>query len=59
MAFLGNFKEDKMLSKLVLSLSRVKMDPKKKVKYFKQWFLTLRNKIPQTSKPTNDVNVEF
>ena len=58
-AFLGKFGEDKTSAKLVLELSRIKMDPKEKVKDFNKRFLTLRNKILLTSRPNNDVTVEL
>ena len=35
------------------------MEPKEKVKYFNQHFLILRNRIPATSRPTEDVTIEF
>jgi hypothetical protein len=35
------------------------MDAKEKVKDFNQRFLTLMNKIPQASKPVEDVSIEF
>jgi hypothetical protein len=35
------------------------MDPKEKVKYFNQCFLTLLKRIPQDSKPIEDVTIEF
>ena len=35
------------------------MDPKEKYKDFNQWVFTLKNKIPKTSRPTNDITVEF
>ena len=57
--FLGKFGDEKTPSKLVLELSKIKMHPKEKVKDFNQRFLTLINKVPLTSKPTNDVTAEF
>jgi hypothetical protein len=35
------------------------MDPKERVKDFNQHFLTLRNKILETSRPINDVTIKF
>jgi len=57
--FHGKFGDDKTPTKLVLELSRIKMDPKEKMKDFNQRFLTLENKISLTSRPTNDVIVEL
>jgi hypothetical protein len=57
--FIEKFGEDKTPTTLVLDLSRIKMDAKEKVKDFNQRFLTLMNKIPQASKPTEDVSIEF
>jgi hypothetical protein len=35
------------------------MEPKEKIKYFNQCFLTLMKRIPQASKPVEDVTIEF
>jgi len=57
--FLNKFGDDKTPAVLVLELSRIKMDPKEKIKEFNQRFLTLRNKIPTTARPTEEVTLEF
>jgi hypothetical protein len=57
--FIEKFREEKMPMTLVLDLSRIKMEPKEKIKYFNQRFLTLMKRIPQASKPTKDVSIEF
>ena len=59
LAFTNKFGYDKTPAILVSKLSRIRMDPKEKVKDFNQRFLTLRNRIPATSRPTEDVTVEF
>lgn len=58
-AFLGKFGVDKTLAKLVLELSRIKMDSNKKVKDFNQCFLSFRNRILENSRPTNDVTTKL
>jgi hypothetical protein len=35
------------------------MEAKEKIKYFNQRFLTLMKRIPQSSKPAEDVSIEF
>ena len=57
--FLNKFGEDKTLVTLVLELSRIKMNPKEKIKEFNQRFLTLRNKIPIAVRPAEAVTLEF
>ena len=49
---MGKFGKDKTPSNLDLELSRMKMDPKEKVKDFNQRLLTLRNRILEGSKIT-------
>ena len=58
-AFMNKFGDDKTPAALVLELSRIRMETKEKVKDFNQWFLTLRNRIPATSRPAEDVTIEF
>jgi hypothetical protein len=57
--FLEKFREYKTPTTPILYLSRIKMDPKEKIKYFNQRFLNLMKKIPQASKPSEDVSIEF
>lgn len=57
--FWGKFGEDKTPAKLVLELTKMKMDSKEKVKDFNKHFLSLRNRIPEGSISTNDVIVKF
>jgi hypothetical protein len=47
--FLEKFGDDKSPEVLVMELSSLKMNPKEKVKYFNQRFLTLKNLIPTGS----------
>ena len=56
---MNKFEDDKTPVALVLELSRIRMETKIKEKYFNQRFLTLRNRIPATSRPAEDVTVEF
>ena len=58
-AFMNKFGDDKTPAILVSELSRIRIEPKEKVKDFNQRFLTLRNRIPITSRPTEDVTIEF
>ena len=51
--------EDKIPIELVLELDRMKMEPNEIFKYFNQRLFTLLNKIPDTSKSTYNVSVEF
>jgi len=53
------FGEDKTSTTLVLELSRIKMTPKEKSEYFNQILLTLMNKIPEDSRPVDNVIIEF
>ena len=54
-AFLDKFEEDKTLALLALELSRIKMEPKERIKDFNQIFLTLKNKIHIASQPPEDI----
>ena len=58
-AFINKFGDDKSPAVLVSELSKIRIEPKEKVKDFNQRFLTLRNRIPATSRPTEDVTIEF
>ena len=58
-AFINKFGDDKSPAVLVSELSKIHIEPKEKVKDFNQHFLTLRNRIPATSRPTEDVTIEF
>ena len=55
--FLEKFVDDKTLEYLVMGLARIKMEPTKKVKHFNQRFLTLENKIPHDSMPTENLQI--
>jgi hypothetical protein len=57
--FLEKFGDDKSPPFLVMELSRLKMNPKEKVKDFNQRFLTLTNKIPVDSMPTKSLIVAY
>jgi len=56
--FLDKFGEDKTPALLALELSRIKMEPKERIKDFNQRFLTLKNKIPIASQPPEDIIIE-
>jgi hypothetical protein len=58
-SFIEKFGDDKTPLVLVLELSRIKMDSKEKVKDFNQIFLSLINKIHDTSKLVEDVSIKF
>lgn len=58
-AFLDKFGDDKTPEALVLELSRLKMETKEKFKDFNIWFNTLFNKIPASSRPIEEVLMEF
>ena len=57
-AFLVKFGEDKTPPLLALELSQIKMEPKERIKDFNQRFLALKNKIPVTSQPLEDIIIE-
>jgi hypothetical protein len=42
-----------------MELSSLKMNPKEKVKYFNQRFLTLKNQIPTDSMPSESLIVAY
>jgi hypothetical protein len=58
-SFMKKFGEDKTPTTLVLEFSRIKMNPKEKIKDFNQIFLTLMNKILEDSRPADNVIIEF
>jgi hypothetical protein len=57
--FIKKFRDDKSSSTLLVELSKIKMGPKEKIKYFNQRFLKLLNKMPETSKPSLDIQIDF
>jgi hypothetical protein len=57
--FLEKFGDDKSLEVLVIELSSLKMNPKEKLKYFNQIFLTLKNNIPTDSMPMESLIVTY
>jgi hypothetical protein len=57
--FLEKFRDDKSPEVLVMELSSLKMNPKEKIKYFNQRFLTLKNRIPMDSMPAENVIVAY
>jgi hypothetical protein len=57
--FLETFGDDKSLEVLVMEVSSLKMNPKKKLKDFNQRFLMLKNRIPTDSMPTENLIVAY
>jgi hypothetical protein len=57
--FLEKFGDDKPPEVLVMELSSLNMNPKEKIKYFNQRFLTLKNRIPINSMPTENLIVAY
>ena len=57
--FLEKFGDDKSPEVLVMELSSLKMNPKEKIKYFNQRFLTLKNWIPMDSMPAENLIVAY
>jgi hypothetical protein len=57
--FLEKFGDGKSLEVLIMELSNLNMNPKEKVKDFNQIFLTLKNKIPVDSMPTEILIVVY
>jgi len=57
--FLKKYGDDKTPADLVMELSRMKIEPKERVKDFNQRFLTLRDKIPPILRPAEEVTIEF
>lgn len=58
-AFLDKFGDEKTPKALLLELSGLKMEIKEKVKNFNIRFNTLFNRIPATTRPTEEVLMEF
>ena len=57
--FLKKYGDDKTPADLVMDLSHMKIRPKEKIKDFNQRFLTLRDKIPATLRPAEEVTIQF
>jgi hypothetical protein len=57
--FLEKFRDDKSSRVLLMEHSSLKMNPKEKVYYFNQRFLTLKNKIPVDSMPAKNLLVAY
>jgi hypothetical protein len=57
--FIKKFGDDKSSSILLVELSKIRMGPKERIKYFNQRFLKLLNKMPETSKPGLDIQIDF
>jgi hypothetical protein len=57
--FIKKFGDDKSSSILLVELSKIRMGPKEKIKYFNQRFLKLLNKMPETSKLGLDIQIDF
>jgi hypothetical protein len=57
--FLEKFEDDKSPEVLVMELSSLKMNPKEKIKDFNQRFVTLKNRIPTDSMPTENLIITY
>jgi hypothetical protein len=57
--FIKKIRDDKSSYILLVELSKIKMGPKEKIKYFNQRFLKLLNKISETPKPGLDIHINF
>jgi ribonuclease HI len=57
--FLEKFGDGKPLEVLVMDLSNLKMNAKEKVKDFNQRFLTLKNRIPTDSMPSESLIIAY
>ena len=57
--FLKKYGDDKTPADLVMDLSRMRLGPKERIKDFNQRFLTLRDKIPATQRPAEEVTIQF
>lgn len=57
--FLKKYGDDKTPADLVMDLSHMKIGPNEKIKDFNQRFLTLRDKIPATLRPAEEVTIQF
>ena len=54
-----NFRDGKPPEVLVMDLSSLRMNPKEKFKDFNQRFLTLKNRIPTDSMPTESLIIAY
>jgi hypothetical protein len=57
--FLENFGDDKSPEVLFMELSSLKINPKERIKYFNQRFLTLKNRIPMDSMPVENLIIAY
>ena len=57
--FIKKIRDDMSSYILLVELSKIKMGPKEKIKYFNQRFLKLINKISKTPKPGLDIHINF
>jgi hypothetical protein len=57
--FLEKFGDDNSPKVLVMEISSLKMNPKEKIKDFNQRFLTLKNRIPTDSMPTEKFIIAY
>ena len=57
--FLTKFGDDRTTATLINDLSNLKSNPNEKIKDFNSRFNKLLNKIPNTSKPGVDVQIEW
>ena len=57
--FIKKIGDDKTSSTLMVELSKIKMGPKETIKYFNQRFFKFLYKIPDTSKPGVDIQIDF
>jgi hypothetical protein len=57
--FLEKFGDDKSPEVLVMEISSLRMNPKEKIKYFNQRFLTLKNRIPTDSMPAENLIIAY
>jgi len=53
------FGDDRNIASLINDLSNLKANPDEKIKYFNSRFNKLLNKIPATTKPVVDVQIEW
>jgi hypothetical protein len=57
--FLEKFGDNKSPEILVMELSSLRMNPKEKIKDFNQRFLTLKNRIPTDSMPSENLIISY
>lgn len=57
--FLTKFGDDRSMTTLINDLSNLKAEPKEPIKDFKSRFNKLLNKIPATSKPSDEIQNEW